>query len=188
MTTSHTGQLASHDTRLDTTETQITAINQAAVDNTMVYESSSAATSHTITHNMGSNMLVVGVWVQDPNDNLYRLNPFIEVVETTSNQMDVNLNEASNVRVVLQNPLEVMTSAQDVKKYEAVSNATTHTLTHNFNTTNLIADVWYYRPTDGLYVRSPLVDLVILDSNRIQASTTVSGGARVKIIVKRVNI
>jgi hypothetical protein len=61
------------------------------------YQSSSTATTHTVTHNLNSNFLMIQVMVLG-DDSVYS-NDVVPVDETNANTLTVTLTEARHIRV-----------------------------------------------------------------------------------------
>jgi len=85
-----------------------TAINDLKTSingNTFTYESGTAATSYTVTHNLASAFVTVALWIKQ-DDGTYK-NDIAAVTLTSNNALTVDLTVAKNVRVVVTSPADV---------------------------------------------------------------------------------
>ena len=87
--------IASNSTALSTLKTNL---NNTRV----VYEATDAATSYTITHNLGSQMIDVMVWVYDDSDGKW-YNDQVVVGVVDDNTVQVDLTSAAKIRATIQN-------------------------------------------------------------------------------------
>jgi hypothetical protein len=62
------------------------------------FQSGSAATTHTVTHNLASNFVDVALWVQRADSSWY--NDLASIKVLSNNEVEVYLSTAQNVRVI----------------------------------------------------------------------------------------
>jgi len=77
---------------INTLETGIDAL-------VFTFTSSSAATTHTVTHNLGDQMVDVSVWVKD--DDLKYRNDLVGITITDSNSVTVDLTESRDIKAIV---------------------------------------------------------------------------------------
>ena len=77
----------------------VTSLTSAINNSTYTFESTVAATSHTITHNLADAFVTVAMWVKQA-DGTYK-NDIGQITLNTNSQLTVDLTVAKNIRVVV---------------------------------------------------------------------------------------
>jgi hypothetical protein len=83
------------------TDTEVSSVRSDYNATIFTYQSNSAATTHTITHNLNSGFVAVDVMVEG-TDGTYR-NDYVSVEETDQNQVKVYLSVSRRVKVICRN-------------------------------------------------------------------------------------
>ncbi|MCV6589092.1 MAG: hypothetical protein OIF57_08695 [Marinobacterium sp.] len=81
-------------------------LKQSINDQRYSFASATPAAEHTITHNLNSEMLQPMVWVQDPDTGKLK-NDIVSIEYVDLDTLKVELGEAANVRVTVQNLAEI---------------------------------------------------------------------------------
>jgi hypothetical protein len=82
-------------------DAQVKTIDDAHKASWFTFKSASPASNHVITHNLNSEFVEVQLWVKNPDDGKYRMD-IAEVVEHDFNSVEVIMNAARDVKVIIE--------------------------------------------------------------------------------------
>jgi hypothetical protein len=82
-------------------DAQVKTIDDAHKASWFTFKSVSPASNHVITHNLNSEFVEVQLWVKNPDDGKYRMD-IAEVVEHDFNSVEVIMNAARDVKVIIE--------------------------------------------------------------------------------------